>query len=190
MPGIGPPNPGGGYEFEDKISGGRIPREYIQPTNQGMQSSLDNGVLAGYPTVDVKVSLVDGQYHDVDSSEMAFKIAGSVAFQEAMHKAAPTILEPVMHVEITVPEENMGDIMGDLSSRRGKPQGMETLGHNQVIKAEVPMAEMLDYASTLKSLTHDRGSFTMEFDHYVEAPLSVRKEIIAAHNAKKEAAAG
>jgi elongation factor G len=181
---------GSGFEFVDKIFGGSIPQNYRPAVEKGVKEVADRGVLSGNPVIDFRVTLTDGKYHNVDSSEMAFKIAGSVAFQEAMHKAAPTILEPVMHVEITVPEENMGDIMGDLSSRRGKPQGMETLGHNQVIKAEVPMAEMLDYASTLKSLTHDRGSFTMEFDHYVEAPMSVRKEIIAAYNAKKEAAAG
>ena len=136
------------------------------------------------------MTLVDGKYHNVDSSEMAFKIAGSLAFQEAMSKAAPTILEPIMQVEITSPEDSMGDIMGDLSSRRGKPQGMEASGSSQIIRAEVPMAEMLDYASTLKSLTSDRGSFTMEFDHYEEAPVTVRKKIIADYKAQKVEQAG
>lgn len=181
---------GSGFEFVDKIFGGSIPQNYRPAIEKGVRESAERGVLSGNPVIDFRVTLIDGKYHNVDSSEMAFKIAGSLAFQEAMQKASPTILEPVMRVEIVVPEENMGDIMGDLSSRRGKPQGMETLGTSQLIKAEVPMAEMLEYASTLKSLTHDRGSFTMEFDHYVEAPASVRKEIIAAYQAKKESAAG
>ncbi len=129
------PNPGGGYEFEDKISGGKIPREYINPTNQGLQSSLDNGVLAGYPTVDVKVSLVDGQYHDVDSSEMAFKIAGQMAFRKAAEMAKPVLMEPIMSVEVVTPEEYMGDVMGDLSSRRGRIGGMEARGNTQVVNA-------------------------------------------------------
>ncbi|NIM01376.1 MAG: elongation factor G [Acidobacteria bacterium] len=181
---------GGGFEFVDKIFGGSIPQNYRPAVEKGIQETAERGVLSGNPVVDFRVTLVDGKYHNVDSSEMAFKIAGSLAFKDAMEKAAPTILEPIMHVEITAPEENMGDIMGDLSSRRGKPQGMEASGSSQIIRAEVPMAEMLDYASTLKSLTSDRGSYTMEFDHYEEAPAVARKKIIADYEAQKVQQAG
>ncbi len=181
---------GGGFEFVDKIFGGSIPQNYRPAVEKGIRETAERGVLSGNPVVDFRVTLVDGKYHNVDSSEMAFKIAGSLAFQEAMSKAAPTILEPIMQVEITSPEENMGDIMGDLSSRRGKPQGMEASGSSQIIRAEVPMSEMLDYASTLKSLTSDRGSFTMEFDHYEEAPAVARKKIIADYEAQKVEQAG
>jgi elongation factor G len=181
---------GSGFEFVDKIFGGSIPQNFRPAVEKGIKEVSERGVLSGNPVVDFRVTLVDGKYHNVDSSEMAFKIAGSVAFREAMGKAAPTILEPIMQVEITSPEENMGDIMGDLSSRRGKPQGMEASGSSQIIRAEVPMAEMLDYASTLKSLTSDRGSFTMEFDHYHEAPAVVRKKIIADYEAQKVEQAG
>jgi elongation factor G len=153
---------------------------------KGIIEAAERGWLAGSPMIDFRVTLTDGKYHNVDSSEMAFKIAGSLAYREAMKKAAPTILEPVMAVEIVVPEENMGDIMGDLSSRRGKPQGMVGQGGNQIIKAQVPMAEMLAYASTLKSLTSDRGSYTMEPDHYQEVPAQVQQKIIAEHAAQKE----
>ena len=147
------PNPGKGYEFVDKISGGRIPREYINPTNQGLQSALDNGVLAGYPTVDVKVTLVDGQYHDVDSSEMAFKIAGQQAFRKAAEMAKPVLLEPIMAVEVVTPEEYMGDVMGDLSSRRGRIEGMEARGNTQVVRAQIPLSEMFGYSTDLRSRT-------------------------------------
>ena len=177
---------GGGFEFEDKIFGGSIPQNYRPAVQKGIAEAAERGWLSGNPVIDFKVTLVDGKYHNVDSSEMAFKIAGSLAFQGAIEKCAPTILEPIMSVEITAPEENMGDIMGDLSSRRGKPQGMETVSGEQVIKAQVPLAEMLDYASTLKSVTSDRGSYTMEFDHYEEAPASVREKIIAEAAAAKE----
>jgi elongation factor G len=178
--------PGGGFEFEDKIFGGSIPQNYRPAVQKGIQEAADRGWLSGNPVVDFKVTLVDGKYHNVDSSEMAFKIAGSLAFQGAMEQCSPTILEPIMQVEITAREEYMGDIMGDLSSRRGKPQGMETQSGEQVIKAQVPLAEMLDYANTLKSITSDRGSYTMEFDHYAEAPASVREKIIADAAAAKE----
>ena len=144
------PNPGGGYEFVDDISGGRIPREYIQPTNQGIQSALENGVLAGYPTVDVKVSLVDGSYHDVDSSEMAFKIAGQMAFRKAAQAAKPVLLEPIMAVEVVTPEEYMGDVIGDLSSRRGRIEGMEARGNTQVVRAQVPLSEMFGYSTDFR----------------------------------------
>jgi len=187
---VEPLTSGSGFEFLDKIFGGAIPQNYRPAVEKGIRETAERGVLSGNPVIDFRVTLIDGKYHNVDSSEMAFKIAGSLAFQEAMTKAAPTILEPIMHVEITAPEDNMGDIMGDLSSRRGKPQGMEALGGNQIIKAEVPMAEMLDYASTLKSLTSDRGSFTMEFNHYEEAPQNVRQKIIADYQAQKVQQAG
>jgi len=177
---------GSGFEFVDKIFGGSIPQNYRPAVEKGIRESAAHGWISGSPVVDFRVTLTDGKYHSVDSSEMAFKIAGSLAFKEAMSQAKPTILEPVMAVEITAPEECMGDIMGDLSSRRGKPQGMEALGHVQVIKASVPMAEMLEYASTLKSLTSDRGSYTMEFDHYEEAPSHIREQIAAAVAKKKE----
>jgi elongation factor G len=176
---------GSGFEFVDKIFGGSIPQNYRPAVEKGIREAAERGWLAGCPVVDFRVTLVDGKYHSVDSSEMAFKIAGSLAFQEAMQKAGPTILEPIMAVEVVVPEEYMGDIMGDLSQRRGKPQGMEAQGSNQVIKAQVPMSEMLEYASTLKSVTSDRGSYSMEFDHYQEVPAQVQQKIIADHEAAK-----
>ncbi len=169
---------GGGFEFDDKIFGGSIPQNYRPAVRKGIEETAERGWQAGCPVVDFKVTLLDGKYHNVDSSEMAFKIAGSIAFKLAMEKAKPTIMEPIMQVEIIAPEEYMGDIMGDLSSRRGKPQGMEAEGHDQIIKAQVPLREMLDYSSTLKSITSDRGSFHMEFDHYSEAPVAIRKEIV------------
>ena len=173
------PNPGGGYEFEDKITGGRIPREYINPTNQGLESALDNGVLAGYSTVDVKVELVDGQYHDVDSSEMAFKLAGQQAFRKAAEMAKPVLLEPIMAVEVVTPEEYMGDVMGDLSSRRGRVGGMEARGNTQVVNAEVPLSEMFGYSTDLRSRTQGRATYTMQFDKYQEVPSNISEEIIA-----------
>jgi elongation factor G len=172
------PNPGGGYEFEDKISGGKIPREYINPTNQGLQSSLDNGVLAGYPTVDVKVSLVDGQYHDVDSSEMAFKIAGQMAFRKAAEMAKPVLMEPIMSVEVVTPEEYMGDVMGDLSSRRGRVGGMEARGNTQVVNATVPLSEMFGYSTDLRSRTQGRATYTMQFSEYQQVPEAIAQEIV------------
>jgi elongation factor G len=172
------PNPGGGYEFEDKISGGKIPREYINPTNQGLQSSLDNGVLAGYPTVDVKVSLVDGQYHDVDSSEMAFKIAGQMAFRKAAEMAKPVLMEPIMSVEVVTPEEYMGDVMGDLSSRRGRIGSMEARGNTQVVNAAVPLSEMFGYSTDLRSRTQGRATYTMQFSEYQQVPEAIAQEIV------------
>ncbi|HZN54085.1 MAG TPA: elongation factor G [Candidatus Polarisedimenticolaceae bacterium] len=170
---------GGGFEFVDKIFGGSIPQNFRPAVEKGIRESAERGWLSGNPVVDFRVILTDGSYHDVDSSEMAFKIAGSLAFKAAMEQARPTILEPINNVEITAPEENMGDIMGDLSSRRGKPQGMETQGRYQVIKALVPLSEMLTYASTLKSITSDRGTYHMEFDHYDEVPAQVQEKIVA-----------
>ena len=175
---VEPTGPGGGYEFVDKITGGRVPREYIQPTNQGIQSALDNGVLAGYPTVDVRVSLVDGQYHDVDSSEMAFKIAGQMAFREAARKAAPVLLEPIMGVEVVTPDEYMGDVMGDLSSRRGRIEGMEARGNTQVVRAQVPLSEMFGYSTDLRSRTQGRATYTMQFHSYQQVPEVISQEIV------------
>ena len=172
------PNPGKGYEFEDKISGGRIPREYIQPVNQGIQAALDSGVLAGYPTVDVKATLVDGQYHDVDSSEMAFKIAGQAAFRKAAEMAKPVLMEPIMSVEVVTPEEYMGDVIGDLSSRRGRIGGMEARGNTQVVSAHVPLSEMFGYSTDLRSRTQGRATYTMQFDAYNQVPDSIATEII------------
>jgi len=172
------PNPGKGYEFVDKITGGRIPREYIQPTNAGIQSALDSGVLAGYPTVDVKATLVDGQYHDVDSSEMAFKIAGQMAFKKAAEMAKPVLLEPIMGVEVVTPEEYMGDVMGDLSSRRGRIEGMEARGNTQVVRAQVPLSEMFGYSTDLRSRTQGRATYTMQFAMYMEVPPNIASDII------------
>jgi elongation factor G len=170
---------GSGFEFVDKIFGGSIPQNFRPAVEKGIRESAERGWLSGNPVVDFRVTLTDGSYHDVDSSEMAFKIAGSLAFKAAMEQARPTILEPIYAVEITAPEEYMGEIMGDLSSRRGKPQGMETQGHFQIIKAIVPLAELLTYASTLKSITSDRGTYHMEFDRYDELPAQVQEKILA-----------
>ncbi|MFM9086426.1 MAG: elongation factor G [Acidimicrobiia bacterium] len=175
---IEPTGPGGGYEFVDDITGGRIPREYIQPVNQGIQSALDSGVLAGYPTVDVRVSLIDGQYHDVDSSEMAFKIAGQMVFKKAAQLARPVLLEPIMAVEVVTPEEYMGDVMGDLSSRRGRIEGMEANGNSQNVKAQVPLSEMFGYSTDLRSRTQGRATYTMQFHSYQQVPDAIAQEII------------
>jgi elongation factor G len=172
------PNPGKGYEFVDKISGGRIPREYINPTNQGMQAALESGVLAGYPTVDVKAILVDGQYHDVDSSEMAFKIAGQMAFKKAAEMAKPVLLEPIMSVEVVTPDEYMGDVMGDLSSRRGRIEGMEARGNTQVVRSQIPLSEMFGYSTDLRSRTQGRATYTMQFAKYDEVPNNIATEIV------------
>ncbi len=170
-------NEEGGYAFENKIVGGVIPREYIPSVDKGIQGALDDGVVAGFPVVDVRFELVDGSYHDVDSSEMAFTIAGSMAAKEALKRANPVLLEPVMSVEVVVPEEFMGDVMGDLSARRGQIQGMESRGNGQVIRAMVPLSEMFGYATTVRSKTQGRATFTMQFDHYAEVPKSIAAEI-------------
>jgi len=167
------------FEFEDKIFGGAIPRNFIPSVEKGIQESRKNGVLAGYPTVDFKVILYDGSYHEVDSSDIAFKIAASKAFKLAMREAKPTILEPVMNVEVYTPEAYMGDIMGSLNGRRGKLQGIEQKGNMRIIKATVPMAEMLDFEPTLTSITGGRGSFLMEYSHYDEVPAQLQQKIIA-----------
>lgn len=178
---------GGGFEFKDEIFGGAVPRNFIPAVEKGMIESMDRGVLAGYPVVDFRVTLFDGGFHPVDSSEMAFKIAAHMGFKEAMEKCKPTILEPVMNLEVVVPEECMGDAMGDLNSRRGRIQGMTQKGSNQVIKAQVPLSEILTYASTLKSITADRGTFTMEFAQYEEVPAQIQQKIIEeAKKAKEE----
>ena len=167
------------YEFENKVTGGRIPREYIPSVDQGMQDAMQYGILAGYPMVGVKATLLDGQYHEVDSSEMAFKIAGSIAFKEAARKASPALLEPLMAVEVVTPEENMGDVIGDLNSRRGTIQAMEERSGARVVRALVPLSEMFGYVGDLRSRTQGRASYTMVFDSYAEVPANVAKEIIA-----------
>ena len=172
------PNPEKGYEFVDAIVGGVVPREYIPVTDKGLQEALAGGILAGYPMVDIKATLFDGSYHDVDSSEMAFKIAASMALKEAKNKCNPVLLEPVMKVAVTVPDEYMGNVMGDLTSRRGRPLGQESRGNALQITAMVPLAEMFGYATTLRSNTQGRGNFVMELDHYEEVPKSIAEEII------------
>ena len=171
--------PGGGYRFEDKISGGRIPKEYIPSVDAGIKDAMTTGVLAGFPTVDIKVELVDGKYHDVDSSEMAFKIAGIQVFKEAARKASPVLLEPIMAVEVVTPDDYMGDVIGDLNSRRGKVGKMEQRGNNQVVTAEVPLSEMFGYATDLRSKTQGRAMYSMQFASYQQTPRNVQEEIIA-----------
>jgi elongation factor G len=176
---IEPQEPGKGFEFENKIVGGRVPREYIPAVEKGIREAMENGVVAGYPMVDIKVRIVDGSYHDVDSSEMAFKIAGSMGFKDAAKKANPVLLEPIMSLEVIVPEDYMGDVIGDLNSRRGKIQGMKARGSAQVITAEVPLAEMFGYATDLRSKTQGRGTFTMQFAHYDMVPKAIADQIVA-----------
>jgi elongation factor G len=179
-----PNEPGKGFEFVDAIKGGVVPKEYIKPTEQGIREALHNGVLAGYEMVDFKATLYDGSYHDVDSNEMAFKIAGSMAFKEAAKKASPVLLEPVMAVEVTVPEEHMGTIIGDINSRRGRIEGMEHVGGSQVIKAIVPLKEMFGYVNDIRSSTQGRASYSMQFARYEEAPRMISEEIISRNQGK------
>ncbi|CCM63124.1 elongation factor G [Candidatus Microthrix parvicella] len=174
-----PTGPGGGFSFDDNITGGRIPKEYIPSVGHGVQEALTSGVLAGFPMVDVKVELTDGDYHDVDSSEMAFKIAGTMAFKEAARKAKPTLLEPIMDVEVVTPDDYMGDVIGDLNSRRGKVGKMEQRGANQVIDAQVPLSEMFGYSTDLRSKTQGRANYTMHFASYQPTPKTVQDEIVA-----------
>jgi len=174
-----PQEPGKGYEFVDAIKGGVVPREYIPAVDKGIREAMDTGVMAGFPVVDFKVSLIDGSYHEVDSSEMAFKIAGSMGFKEGCHKAGPVLLEPIMSVEVVVPEEYMGDVIGDLNSRRGRIMGMEGRAGAQVVSAMVPLAQMFGYATDVRSATQGRATYTMTFDHYEQVPKSVSEEIIA-----------
>jgi elongation factor G len=177
-----PAEPGEGYEFLDKIVGGKIPREYISSVDLGIQEAMESGILAGYPVVDIRVYLVDGSYHDVDSSEMAFKVAGSMAFKNAMQRAKPKLLEPVMAVEVVTPEDYLGDVMGDLNSRRGHIEHLEPRGNAQVIRARVPLATMFGYATDLRSTTQGRATFTMQFDRYEEVPQSIAGEIVDAES--------
>jgi elongation factor G len=175
---IEPREPGAGYEFENAIVGGVVPREYIPAVDKGVQEQMENGVIAGYPVVDVKVTLYDGSYHDVDSNEMAFKIAGSICFKEGAQKCKPVLLEPMMKVEVVTPEDYMGDVMGDLNRRRGIVQGMEDSLSGKVVRAEVPLAEMFGYATDLRSATQGRATYSMEFEKYAEAPNSVADVVI------------
>jgi translation elongation factor EF-G len=174
-----PLEPGSGFEFVNKVVGGVIPREYINPIGVGIQEAMQNGILAGYPVLDLRATVYDGSYHDVDSSELAFKIAGSMAFKAGALKADPAIIEPVMKVEVTLPEDYMGDVIGDISSRRGRIEGMETHGNAQIIRGFVPLSEMFGYATDLRSATQGRGTYTMQFDHYEEVPKGIAEGIIA-----------
>ena len=180
-----PLEPGKGIEFESKIVGGAVPKEYIKPIEEGVREAAESGILAGYPVIDFKATLVDGSYHEVDSSEMAFKIAGSMAFKEGCKQAKSVILEPIMKVEITVPEEYMGDVIGDVNSRRGKMEGMEAVQGNQVIRAFIPLSEMFGYATDLRSKTQGRGTYSMEPSHYEEVPKSVFDNIVASRTKKQ-----
>lgn len=173
-----PTEPGEGYSFENRVVGGAIPKEYIGPIDQGIQEAMQAGILGGYPVVDIKVAVLDGSYHDVDSSEMAFKIAGSMGFKEGMRKADPALLEPIMRVDVTVPEDYMGDVLGDLSSRRGRIEGMEAVSGAQLIRSFVPLSQMFGYATSLRSRTQGRGSFVMQIDHFEEVPRSLMEEIL------------
>jgi len=174
---MAPSEPGGGYVFENKIVGGAVPREYISSVDGGIQEAMEAGILAGFPVVDVAVTLVDGSYHDVDSSEMAFKVAGSMAFKEASKRAKPVLLEPVMAVEVVTPEEYMGDVIGNINSRRGQIEGMEPRGNAQVIRARVPLAEMFGYATDVRTMSQGRATYTMQFLHYAEVPHSIAEKL-------------
>ena len=184
---LSPQEPGVGFEFENAIVGGAVPREYITPVENGIKEAMENGVLAGYPVVDLKAKLYDGSYHEVDSSEMAFKIAGSMALQEGVRKGDPVMLEPVMKIEVTTPEEFMGDVIGDLNSKRGRIESMEDRAQAKVIRALVPLGEMFGYTTTLRSMTQGRASNTMEFAHYDEVPRNVAEEIIGKYQAARAA---
>jgi len=173
-----PSGEGKGFEFVDQIKGGTVPREFIPAVEKGLRESLNSGILAGYPVVDVKVTLFDGSYHDVDSNENAFKMAASMAFKEGMRKGDAVLLEPIMAVEVETPEDYMGDVMGDLSSRRGVIQGMEDLPAGKAVRCEVPLSEMFGYSTTMRSLSQGRATYTMEFKHYAEAPKNVAEAII------------
>jgi elongation factor G len=174
-----PTGPGGGYEFVNKITGGRIPTEYIPAVDQGVQEAMASGVLAGYPVVDVRITLTDGSSHDVDSSEMAFKICGSMVFKEAARKAKPALLEPIFDIEVVTPEEFMGDVIGDISGRRGKIGAMEQRGTDQIVKAQVPLSEMFGYVTELRSRTQGRATSSMQFNSYKEVPQSIAEQVIA-----------
>jgi elongation factor G len=174
-----PTGPGGGYEFVDKITGGVVPKEYIPSVDAGIQDALTSGVVAGYPMVDVRATLTYGSYHDVDSSEMAFKIAGSMALKDAAKRAKPVLLEPIMQVEVVTPDEYLGDVVGDLNKRRGRVEGMDQRGTSQVVRAQVPLSEMFGYATDLRSRTQGRATYTMQFHSYQQVPENISKEIVA-----------
>jgi elongation factor G len=176
---LAPNETGKGFEFISKVVGGTVPREYIKPTQKGIEDTLTNGVLAGFPVVDVKVTLVDGSYHDVDSNEQAFQIAGSMGFKDGMKKAKPVLLEPIMKVDVSMPEEYMGDVMGNLTGRRGHILGMEGRGTTQIVHAEVPLSTMFGYATELRSMTQGRASYSMEFQHYRPLPQHLAEEVVA-----------
>jgi elongation factor G len=172
------PAPGEGFDFVNKIKGGSIPTEYIPAVEKGVEEALESGIRAGYPMVDVRVTLVDGKYHDTDSSEIAFKIAGSLALQEAARRAKPVLLEPVFSVEVTVPEEYMGDVIGDLNRRRGRVEGMDERGNAKVIRGYVPLSEMFGYVGDLRSMTQGRATYTMQFDRYEEVPPNIAEKVV------------
>ena len=174
---VNPLEPGEGYKFENKTVGGSVPKEYVGPVDQGIQGAMQSGIVAGYPVVDVAVELYDGSYHEVDSSEMAFKMAASMAFKDAMKKGNAVLLEPIFAVEVVTPDDYMGDVMGDLNSRRGMIQGMEERNGAQVVRAHVPLSEMFGYSTDLRSTTQGRATYTMIFDHYAQVPGSVAKKI-------------
>jgi elongation factor G len=173
-----PQEPGGGYEFVDRIVGGKIPKEYIPAVDAGIEEAMTSGILAGYPVVDIKVELIDGSYHEVDSSERAFKIAGSMAFKEGMRRAKPKLLEPVMSVEVVTPEDFLGDVIGNLNGRRGRIEHLEPVGGSQSIRASVPLAEMFGYATDLRSMTQGRATFTMQFDRYEQVPATIAESLV------------
>ncbi len=173
-----PQEPGAGYEFVDKIVGGKIPKEYIKPVDEGIREAMNAGVLAGYPVVDVKIELIDGSYHDVDSSERAFKIAGSMAFKEALKRSKPKLLEPIMAVEVITPDDYLGDVMGNLNGRRGRVESLKPIGNSQSIEASVPLSEMFGYVTDLRSMSQGRAAFTMQFDRYDEVPQSIASDIV------------
>lgn len=175
---VEPQEPGKGYEFVNAIVGGAIPKEYVNAVNNGVQEALESGILGGYEVLDVKVTCYDGSYHDVDSSEMAYKIAGSMGVREAIRKAKPTLLEPMMKVEVTVPEEYMGDVIGDINSRRGRIEGMDLVNGVQIVRSFVPLAEMFGYATDLRSNTQGRGLYSMQFDHYEPVPNSIAEKVL------------
>jgi elongation factor G len=183
---IEPNETGKGYEFINKTVGGVIPKEYIPAVGNGIAEAMTGGIIAGFPAIDIKVTLFDGSYHDVDSNEMAFKVAGSMAFKEAFKKANPVLLEPIMKVEVVTPDDYMGDVMGDLNSRRGRVGGMEQRGNAQVIRAQVPLSEMFGYATDLRSRTQGRATYSMHFDRYEQAPNHVAEEVIARMQGTKQ----
>jgi elongation factor G len=176
---IEPTGPGGGYEFVNKITGGKIPTEYIPAVDQGVQEAMASGVLAGYPVVDIRVTLKDGSAHDVDSSEMSFKICGSMVFKEGAKKAKPVLLEPIFDIEVVTPEEFMGDVIGDISGRRGRVESMDQRGQDRIVKAQVPLSEMFGYVTDLRSRTQGRATASMQFKEYQEVPQSIAEEVVA-----------